>query len=279
MQNNYKNRIITISGEPVSGKSTTIKSIINKLEKQGIKRENIHLKQTGEEFRSYFNEIIELIKNFNDNEKVKELSKTKRIQKFMQDSKYRAILMETIASVMKDGEFLENFSIDDANKDARFSKIRKLVDKMIDQEIAELGEEINKNEHLEEVWLIDSRLAFANIKNCFSVRLVTDSQIAGERLLKDKNRGEEDNKYKNVDEAIEARESRREGERKRYLKRYGIDLEDESNYNLVIDTSYSNIEDIADTILECEEKYKKGEPFKRKWNNIGNIVPEGQGDR
>ena len=37
MNNNYKNRIITISGEPVSGKSTTLKKMIEKLKQKGIK--------------------------------------------------------------------------------------------------------------------------------------------------------------------------------------------------------------------------------------------------
>ena len=65
-----ENKIITISGEPVSGKGTTIKELIKKLELQGYARENIHLEATGPDFRRYFNSIIELIKNINNSDEM-----------------------------------------------------------------------------------------------------------------------------------------------------------------------------------------------------------------
>ena len=68
-----KNKIITISGEPVSGKGTTVKSIITKLKEQGYQEENIHLKTTGDEFRRFFNSIIDFIKHIDSLEKLKEI--------------------------------------------------------------------------------------------------------------------------------------------------------------------------------------------------------------
>ena len=50
-----KNKIITISGQPVTGKGTTVKRIIEKLSEQGYSEENIHVITTGHEFRNYFN--------------------------------------------------------------------------------------------------------------------------------------------------------------------------------------------------------------------------------
>ena len=66
----FKNKIITISGEPVSGKGTTVKMLIEKLKEQGYSEENIHLETTGREFRRYFNSVVELMLNIDDEEKI-----------------------------------------------------------------------------------------------------------------------------------------------------------------------------------------------------------------
>lgn len=263
MDNNYKNRIITISGEPVSGKSTTLKKMIEKLKQKGIREENIHFVQTGEIFRKYMNRIVELIVNFDNREKAMEIARTPEIQSLIKDKKSLNDLMQTIAKVRNDRELLENFTVDEANKNKDFSEIREKVDYIIDTSMERLGKKINSEKHLNEIWLIDSRLAFSNIPDSFSIRLTTNPEVAGKRLFQDKNRGKEDNCYRNEEEAKMARESRRKGEQKRYIKRYGIDLEDENNYNLVIDTSYVDIDKIADTILECESKYQKGIQFEK----------------
>lgn len=263
MDNNYKNRIITISGEPVSGKSTTLKKMIEKLKQKGIREENIHYVQTGEIFRKYMNRIVELIVNFDNREKAMEIARTPEIQSLIKDQKSLNDLMQTIAKVRNDRELLENFTVDEANKNKDFSEIREKVDHIIDTSMEKLGKKINSEKHPNEIWLIDSRLAFSNIPDSFSIRLTTNPEVAGKRLFQDKNRGKEDNCYRNEEEAKIARESRRKGEQKRYIKRYGIDLEDENNYNLVIDTSYVDIDKIADTILECESKYQKGIQFEK----------------
>lgn len=51
------------------------------------------------------------------------------------------------------------------------------------------GEAINREPHPNEIWIIDSRLAFNNIPDAFSVRLTTNADIAGKRLFNDKTRG------------------------------------------------------------------------------------------
>lgn len=74
-------------------------------------------------------------------------------------------------------------------------------------------------------------------------------------------------------EAKVAIKERREGEVNRYKERYDVDLEDEENYDLIIDTSYSNIDDIADTILRCNEAYKQGKTFGKKWASPKIFLP------
>ena len=83
MEKHIKNKIIAISGEPVSGKGTTVKAIIAKLKEQGYSKENIHLRTTGDEFRRFFNTIIDFIKHIDSPEKLKEIGKSKELQKIL----------------------------------------------------------------------------------------------------------------------------------------------------------------------------------------------------
>ncbi len=256
-----RNKIITLSGEPVSGKGTAVKALIKKLKEQGYTDEQIHLETTGNDFRKYFNSIIDLILNLNNKEKLKEIMNKEELKAFFENEEYRHILSKSIAELMKKDIDLSNFSIEQANNSSEFSEIRKIVDTLIDNGMKEKGKKINEKEHPNEIWLIDSRLAFYNIPEAFSVRLTTNPDVAGERLFNDKTRGKEDSKYETIEEAKKEREERRLGENSRYLERYGVDLKDENNYDLIIDTSYANISDIAEVILECEDYYEKGKKF------------------
>ena len=260
-ENNVKNKIIALSGEPVSGKGTTVKNLIKKLEEMGYSENQIHLESTGNDFRKYFNSIIDLIANLNNEENLKQISDRDEIKVFFSTEEYRHILSTTIANLIKENTDLSNFSIQDANNREDFAKIRKIVDTLIDEGMKQKGEAINREPHPNEIWIIDSRLAFNNIPDAFSVRLTTNADIAGKRLFNDKTRGKEDSQYSSIKEATAEREERRIGERNRYLNRYGVDLKDENNYDLIIDTSFASPSDIADVILECEKHYEANESF------------------
>lgn len=250
-----RNKIITISGEPVSGKGTTVKVLIEKLKQQGYTDEQIHLITTGHIFRAYFNSVIELVLNFDNQEKLEELSTRKELRDFFENRKYRELLLKSITKLRETNMDLSQFNIQQANNSKEFKDIRSVVDSLIDNGMKDKGIEINSQERPNEIWIIDSRLAFANIPESFSVRLTALPEIAGERLFNDKTRGKEDSQYETVEEAIKEREQRRIGERKRYIQKYGVDLEDENNYDLIIDTSYSSVSDIADKILEGSRAY------------------------
>lgn len=260
-----KNKIIALSGEPVSGKGTAVKTLIKKLKSQGYTEKQIHLESTGNDFRRYFNSIIDLILNLNNKENLKNIIEREEVKEFFDNEKHREILSKSISNLIKEEVDLSDFSIEQANNRQDFKDIRKIVDTLIDEGMKEKGKKINKEEHPNEIWIIDSRLAFYNIPEAFSVRLTTNADVAGERLFNDKSRGKEDSKYKSVKEAKKEREERRKGENSRYLQRYGVDLKDESNYDLIIDTSYSTPSDIADVILHCEKCYEYGIEYEKKW--------------
>lgn len=262
-----RNKIIALSGQPVTGKGTTVKKITEKLKEQGYSEQDIHVITTGHEFRDYFNAIFDFIKEYEDPEQVEAIQQNESLKVFLEKKAYRDILIDTIIKLKQNQIDINNLTIEHANNLKEFSSLRKVIDNIIDSGIAEKGREINVVERPNEIWIIDSRLAFYNIPEAFSVRLVSDPRIAAERLFNDKNRGKEDSKYISIEEAYEAREKRRKGEQERYKKRYGVDLEDENNYDLIIDTSYSTIEDISNTILTCLDCYTKGMSFSKKWTS------------
>ena len=269
----YKNNIISISGMPASGKSTTINTIIEKLKERGYDSSKIHLISTGKQFREVFNDIVNIIKNYRIDEKGDNLDSSELTQKLLSQKGFRDIIIKTIVKLRKNNYDISNFSIEQANNLEEFKDLRNKIDELIDTNIYDLGNEINSEKHEDEIWLIDSRLAFSNIPDSFSVRLTVDDNIAGERLINDKTRGKEDNQYRSINEAKKAIINRRNGEQQRYLERYNVDLEDTNNYDLIIDTSYSNVEDIAETIINCNKKYRENEYFGKKWSSPKKFLP------
>ena len=274
MDKKIKNRIIAISGEPVSGKGRTVEELKKELIKEGLKEENIHIISTGTKFREYFNKIIEFMKNRDNDEKLKEMENDPFMKQFLSNRKFRTSLTNTIAKIeSRKIDLDKKDSIEAANNSRLFSDVRNSVDSLIDTETRTIGKQINEKERKGEVWIFDSRMAFDNIPEAFSVRLTSNAKVAGERLFNDKTRGKEDSRYSSIEEAIEEREERRNGENIRYKKRYNVDLENKDNYNLIIDTSYADPEDVVKTLLTCEKYYEEGKKFARDWDSPVTMIP------
>lgn len=271
--NNIRNKIITLSGQPVTGKGTITKTLIERLEEQGYKKENIHVISTGNEFRRYFNTLIDFIRSLDDPQKLQEISETSEMKELMKGSKRRLLLINAISKLRINNVNLATFSIEQANNLDELEEIRAIVDELIDVGIKIKGEEINSEERPDEIWIIDSRLAFHNIPDAFSVRLTSTPEVAAKRLLNDISRGKEDSSYNSLDEAIIAREKRRIGEQKRYKERYGVDLENPDNYDLIIDTSYTSIEDETDILLKCLDYYMERKTFAKNWTSPKTLLP------
>lgn len=219
---NIRNKIITISGEPASGKSTVVKEIKSKYEKQGF---NVFIISVGDVFRETVKK--EYLKRYPD-----------RI----------------------------NVSLADIQNDKEFMAKLQSIDGLIDDEIARKGKEINEKERPNDVYIIDSRLAWSNVPDSYAIRLTVNEAIAGKRVFYDTTRGSED-QYETVDEAIQKTRKRKLGEIERYKEKYGINLLDENNYDLVVDTSYTNTQELADIIVSGEEAYRTGKSYPKYWAN------------
>ena len=140
------------------------------------------------------------------------------------------------------------------------------IDGLIDDEIARKGKEINEKERPNDVYIIDSRLAWSNVPDSYAIRLTVNEAIAGKRVFYDTTRGSED-QYETVDEAIQKTRKRKLGEIERYKEKYGINLLDENNCDLVVDTSYTNTQELADIIVSGEEAYRTGKSYPKYWAN------------
>ena len=215
-----KNKIITISGEPVSGKSTVVKMLKEKYEQMGYR---VHLVVTGNVFRERIKK--EYIKMYPD-----------RI----------------------------DANLADIQTDETFAEKRAEIDGAVDGWIAEIGQQINSEDRPNDVYIIDSRLAWHNIPSSYAVRLTVDEKIAGQRVLADKSRGSEDS-YGTLEDAIQKTRQRKLGEIDRYKERYNVDLANQENYDLIVDTSYSNTVELANIIIEGEKSYREGNDYPKTW--------------
>lgn len=121
-------------------------------------------------------------------------------------------------------------------------------DTMIDDATAKISKE-NKDKNI----IFDSRLAWNFVEESFKVFLSVQLDVAAERVVND-NRGKEE-QYRSVLEAKEMLKARAETEDKRYRQMYNLEYFNFSNYNLVIDSTYTSPEIISSIIMEEAKKY------------------------
>ncbi len=271
----FKNKILTLSGQPVSGKSTTINEMVKLLLEQGYSIDNIHLVSTGQQFRTYFNSIQELIELLDESnaDKLYELAQSEELKRIFKDERYGKRMKDAILELKAKKYQESKISIEKANNSDDLGKIRDIIDEVIDTDMQDLGKQINQEDRPDEIWLIDSRIAFYNIPDAFSATISVHEDVAAKRLLADKNRGKEDSGYASIEEAKKAVIERRKAEVERYKSKYGIDLEDENNYDLVMDTTYADKEDIAKKILECFNSKQNNMPYEKHWKGKTSLLP------
>jgi CMP/dCMP kinase len=96
--------------------------------------------------------------------------------------------------------------------------------------------------------IFDSRMAWHFLRRALRVRLLIDPQVAVARIL---GRGATiAEQYSSKSEASELVAARFDSERRRFVRRYGVDVARLRNFDLVIDASESSLEEVARVILE-----------------------------
>jgi len=117
-------------------------------------------------------------------------------------------------------------------------------DPSTDKEPDKFAEEKGKTE---DNFVMVGRTSFYFIPKSVKIFLYVDPKIGAERVL---NHSRNDEKYKNLNEAIEKIRMRLESDELRYKKYYNLDIFNKKNYDYVIDTTNLTIKEVVDEIIE-----------------------------
>jgi len=132
-------------------------------------------------------------------------------------------------------------------------------------ELAETQEEIDREvddyikglnsaaEHL----VLDSRMAWKFLSNALKIRLTVDLPVAVERIFNDKERAVSWNdSFPDLETAVDEVKRRRQSEILRYQTLYGVNIGEDANFDLVINTSHKTQQEVLAEFDAAFENYK-----------------------
>lgn len=122
------------------------------------------------------------------------------------------------------------------------------IDHKVDEYLVSLN---NTAENL----VLDSRMAWHFVKDTLKIRLTVDPDVAVRRIFKDTAALRE--KFDTLEQAVEEVDRSKKSEIYRYKSLYGVDIGDERNFDLVINTSHKAPKDITHAFEVAFEEYKK----------------------
>jgi len=129
------------------------------------------------------------------------------------------------------------------------------TDPSLDKEIDDMTRDL-KNENN---FIMDSRLAFHFLPKSLKVFVKCDPEEATKRIFKDalEGRRSSESEIKSFEDALKLTKNRFESEMSRYKKYYDIDYTDESQYDIVIDTSNVSKQEGINESIEAVKKHLK----------------------
>ena len=155
----------------------------------------------------------------------------------------KILMKELNFGVYKNGDYFRKLARDKGMDITTFNEYVKEhpeIDKQVEYSAAEYAK-TNDN------FIIDARLGWYAVPQSFKVYLKVDINVAAKRAFEDKERKSSEN-FETIEEQKLDIEKRYKLENERYFKLYGVRKEDESNYDLVIDTTALTPQEVADKI-------------------------------
>lgn len=145
------------------------------------------------------------------------------------------------------------------------------IDHEIDDGLAELS-------HLDKMLIIDSRMAWHFTKGTFPIYLSTDIETSALRIMYANRTGEHN---ATLEETVASTRTRRLSEQKRYMEQYGVDIQDLSNYALIVDTTNATPDEVADCITTAFSEWQRDKSYRRAFItperlNYPDEAPEGE---
>lgn len=119
------------------------------------------------------------------------------------------------------------------------------IDRALDNELILLGRSGKKV-------IVDARLGWHFIPHSYKVYLCVSYETAARRIM-NADRGDVE-RYAHLEMAAQCLKERKCSERKRFLEKYGIDILDMKNYDIVIDTGDITVEETMQRILEALDR-------------------------
>lgn len=164
---------------------------------------------------------------------VRKLATTLGMDTYFASNNFRKLARENNMDLATFNEYIEN------NPD---------IDKVIDEEMSAY---LNSHDNI----IVDARLAWHFVKDAFKVCITVNLDVAALRLANDSTNRNIEDKYETIDLAKIAIIKRERYERERYIREYGVDILDYSNYDLVIDSTNMSTNEIANMIIEEYNKW------------------------
>lgn len=162
------------------------------------------------------------------------------------------LMKELNFTVYKNGEYFRKLA-KDMGMDITTFNIYVKDHPEIDKQVEYSATEYAKNH---DNFIIDARLGWYAVPESFKVYLKVDIDVAAKRALQDEKRKSSE-KFTTLEEQKKDIQKRYELENERYFNLYGVRKEDESNYDLVIDTTHLTPKEVADIIKEEYFKWLK----------------------
>jgi predicted cytidylate kinase len=119
--------------------------------------------------------------------------------------------------------------------------------------------------------IAEGRVAWHFLPQSFKIKLTVCPQLAAERIYRDKKRSSEN--VDTPDQIIDSIRARKENEVTRYKKIYGIDMENDANYNLIIDTSSVTPDDVVTLIDRLSPMFFSGQHIEGHWISPRSLYP------
>jgi len=124
------------------------------------------------------------------------------------------------------------------------AEIQKELDAQVDDYLQSLND-------TDTPLVLDSRMAWYFVKDTFKVRLTVDPDEAVKRIFSDDTPEEFREKFACMDEAMQEVEKRKQSEIRRYQNLYGVNIGDDANFDLVINTSHTTKEETLEIFKQA----------------------------
>lgn len=163
----------------------------------------------------------------------------------------------TVAKIIAKKLKLKHYSMGDLQR--KFAKEKGLTieelgkleakDSKIDKEIDAYQTELSKKE---DNFIIDGRLSFHFIPNSIKIFLECSAKEGARRIYGDTKTNKRDSSERKTESLEETKKimlKREKDNQKRFIKYYNVDFLDLKNYDLVVDTTKRDIEQVVEKII------------------------------